>query len=487
MQLNRPPAEEERLKALRRERFQNSESEARYRTLVAERAARRRQLEEQGALSRQGALAEATKIAGTCTLMCPVFEREERELKNNIAPQEQVPGTRRADPARAVKTFHRSAAGNEEPLPEDLRTPETLLRTLDHLVGVVIAEDPALQSCHGFVRDRTRSIRQDFTIQNIRDWTTVAACERIARFHIVSLHILCGHKDFAEQQDMEQLRNTLKTLIELYDDHRRAGQRCANEAEFYAYYIVSHLRDSDAKRVAERLPAHIFTAPVVQQALRLHMLSESSGAVSTRRDPGSRLGAQNLATQFFRAVAAPDTPLLLACLAEYRFPSIRRAALKAMCDAFPYQEGKEYPVEDFAAMLAFDSADEVREFCQLFSVACNERGIKIGERTAGALVYREPDQRPQRMRPNLRAVGAKFRVSPMQAINDTLDPRLLGPSSLVLAAAARRISEPVQRPARPQPQPPIAAAAPPLRSANAFASEHGGIFGNAPSLGTATT
>ncbi|KAJ2768848.1 actin cytoskeleton and mitosis protein, partial [Coemansia nantahalensis] len=437
MQFHRPAAEEERLKALRRERFRNTEGEARYRQLVAERAARRKQLEEQGVLSRQGALAEATKILGTCTLMCPVFEREERELKNNIAPQEQAAGTRRADPARTVKTFHRSAAGNEEPLPEDLRTAETLLRTLDHLVGVVIAEDPTLQSCHGFVRDRTRSIRQDFTIQNIRDWTTVAACERIARFHIVSLHVLCGHKDFAEQQDMEQLRNTLKTLIELYDDHRRAGQRCANEAEFYAYYIVSHLRDSDAKRVAERLPAHIFTAPVVQQALRLHMLSESSGAVSTRRDPGSQFGAQNLATQFFRAVASPDTPLLLACLAEYRFPSIRRAALKAMCDAFPYQEGKEYPAEDFAAMLAFDSADEVREFCALFSVACNDRGVKIGERTAGALVYREPDQRPQRMRPNLRAVGAKFRVSPMQAIDGSLDPRLLGPSSLVLAAAGR--------------------------------------------------
>ncbi|KAJ1729150.1 actin cytoskeleton and mitosis protein, partial [Coemansia biformis] len=439
MNFNRPPEEEERLKALRRERFRNAEGEGRYQKLVAERAARRQQLEAQGVLSKQGALAEAKKIAGTCTLMCPVFEREEREVKNNIAPQELVPGTRRADPARTVKTFHRSAAGNEEPLPEDLRTPETLLRTLDHLVGVVIAEDPTLQSCHGFVRDRTRSIRQDFTIQNIRDWSTVAACERIARFHIVSLHVLCGHKDFAEQQDMEQLRNTLKTLIELYDDHRRAGKRCANEAEFYAYYVVSHLRDSDAKRVAERLPAHIFTAPVVQQALRLHMLSDSSGTITTRRDPGCQFGAQNLATQFFRAVASPDTPPLLACLAEYRFPSIRRAALKAMCDAFPYQEGKEYPIEVFGAMLAFDSTDEVREFCQLFAVTCNDRGIKLGERVAGSLVYRESDQRPQRMRPNLRVVGSKFRMSPMQAIDGTLDARLLGSGSLDRPPAAWRM------------------------------------------------
>ncbi|KAI9501674.1 SAC3/GANP/Nin1/mts3/eIF-3 p25, partial [Coemansia spiralis] len=266
--------------------------------------------------------------------MCPLFEREEREMKNSLASQELIPGTRKADPEKTVKTFHRSAAGNEEPLPEDLRTPETLLRTLDHLIDTVIAGDPTLVSCHGFVRDRTRSIRQDFTIQNIRNHFTVLACERIARFHILSLHILCGHKDFEEKQDMEQLRNTLKTLIELYDDHRKAGIGCPNEAEFYAYYIVSHLHDSDAKRVAERLPSHIFLAPIVQQALRIHMLSESSDVAINRKDPGSQFAVQNMTTQFFRAVGSNETPLLLACLAEYSFPSIRRAAVKAMNYAF---------------------------------------------------------------------------------------------------------------------------------------------------------
>ncbi|KAJ2779196.1 actin cytoskeleton and mitosis protein [Coemansia javaensis] len=505
----RSEEEEARLKALRRERFKNTEAEERYRRLVAERAVRRKQLEQQGALGRQGALAEARKIVGTCTLMCPEFEREERELKNNIAALELVPGTRRADPARTVKTFHRSAAGNEEPLPEDLRTAETLTRTLDHLVNVVIGEDPGLQRCHGFVRDRTRSIRQDFTIQNIRDQTTVAACERIARFHIVSLHVLCGNRDFAEHQDMEQLRNTLKTLIELYDDHRRAGQRCGNEAEFYAYYIAAHLHDPDAKRVAERLPAHIFTAPVVQQALRLHMLAESSGTVGVHRDPGNQFAAQNLATQFFRAVAAPETPLLLACLAEYRFPSIRRAALKAMCDAFPYQDGKEYPTEEFAAMLAFDSADEAHAFCRLFGVACTAAGVKLGERVAGALVYREPAQRPRPAAPNLRVVGSKFHMSPMQAINDPLPARFLAASlapalvaslatttTTTTAAASAPLATLTFKPPVPavaaSVSAPAASAAPaasvasPARSANAFATAfatgHGGVFGAKPPL-----
>ncbi|KAJ2642887.1 actin cytoskeleton and mitosis protein, partial [Coemansia sp. RSA 1694] len=439
MDFNRAPDEEERLKALRRERFSNAVGEQRFKQMADERAKRRLQLTSQGSLNNQSSLTEARKIArkivGTCTLMCPVFEREERELKKGLVAQEVYPGTQQADPSKTVKTFHRSAAGNEEPLPEDLRTPDTLIQTLDYLVNSIIAQDQTLQSCHSFVRDRTRSIRQDFTIQNIRDHRTIAACERIARFHIVSLHILCGHKGFAEQQDMEQLRNTLKTLIELYDDHRNAGIACPNEPEFYAYYVVSHLRDSDAKRVAERLPSRIFLAPVVQQALKLHRLSESNAVQSTRQDPGNLFAAQNLGTQFFRAVASSQTPLLLACLAEYQFPSIRRAALKAMNVAFPYQAGKEYPIDEFAAMLAFDSVDEVRAFCQLFSVSVNARGIKLGERVGKSLVFKDPDQRPQRLQRNLRVVGAKFLSTPMHAINSNLDKQFLLPASPMVSGS----------------------------------------------------
>ncbi|KAJ2847602.1 actin cytoskeleton and mitosis protein, partial [Coemansia brasiliensis] len=502
MNLDLPAHEEERLKALRRERFSNAAGEKRYKQLVEERAKRRQQLEAQGLMHKPGMQPEANKLVGTCTLMCPEFEREERQLKNSLAPQEMYPNTRQADPERTVKTFHRSAAGNEEPLPEDLRTPETLQRTMDYLVNVVIADDQELKSCHGFVRDRTRSIRQDFTIQNIRDQTTVAVCERIARFHIVSLHILCGNKDFAEHQDMEQLRNTLKTLIELYDDHRKAHVVCANEAEFYAYYIVSHLRDPDAKRVAERLPKHIFVAPVVQQALKLHMLSEAN-VVATRRDPGTQWAAQNLAVQFFRAVAAPDTPPLLACLAEYYFPSIRRAALKAMCDAFPYQEGKEYPVEEFAEMLAFDSVDQVREFCALFSVSLNQNGVKVGERVGGRIVYQEPDQKPRRTSPNLRVVGSKLHMSPMRAIDSSLEQRFLGSTgklSILKHSRPAATSGPaiqsatsltsVKKPAKivsPPKEPALKATTASAGSASAFAKDHGGLFSNKSLVATTAT
>lgn len=69
-----------------------------------------------------------------------------------------------------------------------------------------------LEKCHAFIRDRTRSIRQDFTLQNIRDITAVQVHERIARFHILCLHEMCGMDEskFSEQQETEQLRKGFK-------------------------------------------------------------------------------------------------------------------------------------------------------------------------------------------------------------------------------------------------------------------------------------
>lgn len=62
-----------------------------------------------------------------------------------------------------------------------------------------------IEASHGFIRDRTRSIRQDFSLQNIRDKSAVDAHERIARYHILCLHQLCEKEGFSVQQEKEQL------------------------------------------------------------------------------------------------------------------------------------------------------------------------------------------------------------------------------------------------------------------------------------------
>lgn len=155
------------------------------------------------------ALEEARAFRGTCQDMCPRYEREQREYQNDVKRWEINPQTRRIDVNLAVKAFHRPAAGNEQALPSDVRPPEVLQRTLDYLVRNIVSPcDPLDKDTHGFVRDRTRSIRQDFTIQNERGRVAIECHERIVRFHILSLHHMCQVDGFDAHQEMEQLRKS---------------------------------------------------------------------------------------------------------------------------------------------------------------------------------------------------------------------------------------------------------------------------------------
>jgi hypothetical protein len=130
---------------------------------------------------------------------------------NSRAAALQLEGTtNRIDHAKAVKMYHRPAAGNEQPLPSDVRTPEALRRSLDYLFTLFPSAGPpsALRPSHGFVRDRTRAIRQDFTIQSSKGAIAIECHERMARYHIHCLHALGEEEGFSVQQEMEQLRKS---------------------------------------------------------------------------------------------------------------------------------------------------------------------------------------------------------------------------------------------------------------------------------------
>lgn len=81
-------------------------------------------------------------------------------------------------------------------------------RTLDYLFNELLPVAPLFET-HGFIRDRTRAIRQDFTVQNERGLEAIECHERIARYHIMCLHDLHdkeGLGSYQEAQELEQLR-----------------------------------------------------------------------------------------------------------------------------------------------------------------------------------------------------------------------------------------------------------------------------------------
>ncbi|KAF9584023.1 hypothetical protein BGW38_007828, partial [Lunasporangiospora selenospora] len=150
-------------------------------------------------------LEDAITFVGTCMDMCPEYERHEREYQTSLEKFEKIPGTDSVNHALAVKAFARPAAGADQPLPSDVRPPHVLLKTLDYLMTEIVS-DGNLSDSHSFVRDRTRSIRQDFTLQNNRGLEAIHAHEIIARYHIMCMHQLCEDDGFSAQQEMEQLQ-----------------------------------------------------------------------------------------------------------------------------------------------------------------------------------------------------------------------------------------------------------------------------------------
>jgi hypothetical protein len=71
-------------------------------------------------------LEDAIDFRGTCQDKCPQFEMLEREIQNGLDALE-MDEQGNVDPEKAVKAYRRSAAGNEQPLPSDVRSPNALI------------------------------------------------------------------------------------------------------------------------------------------------------------------------------------------------------------------------------------------------------------------------------------------------------------------------------------------------------------------------
>ncbi|TIA92737.1 hypothetical protein E3P99_00468 [Wallemia hederae] len=309
-------------------------------------------------------LSDAITLRGTCESMCPEFERVEREYqlsldKYEAITDEQGKPTRFADAARTVKTFHRPAAGDEASLPSDVRPPAVLRMTLDYLFHTILARDTDLHDSHHFVRDRTRSIRQDFTLQHIRNDVAIECHERIARYHILCLHELCDRTGWSDQQEIEQLSKVLLSLTEFYDDWRSAtGEILPNEAEFRAYHLLIHLRDSSTAAAAERLPMELYLSQPIQLALKFHALARRSNEALLRGRPHNTVSSPNAYSRFFKLIQSSKTPFLMACLLETSFSQIRRGAFKAMRIAYP-SKYRPFPVADLVKVLGCDDGEQV--------------------------------------------------------------------------------------------------------------------------------
>ncbi|KAK4645622.1 actin cytoskeleton and mitosis protein [Podospora bellae-mahoneyi] len=321
-------------------------------------------------------LEDALPFKGICEDMCPEFEQVSRIAEYDVKTEEK---DERGwpDTAKMVKKFGRSAAGQDAPLPMDVRSVAALRRSTDYLFNELLQSENNLASMHNYLRDRTRAVRKDFTFHSKKtneEMKELVYCfETITRFHATALHLLCrkGHsyESFDSRQEIEQLGRTLLSLIEAYDKCRKKGVVCENEPEFRAYYLLLNAHDpSIMKRILTWGKEYWFQSEEVQTALALIQvmddIRETKGPLKPKRPV--TLSDTSFAN-FFAIVEDSRTSYTMACIAEVHFTWVRQNILKNFVRG--YSRHRDAPRTITAAnlnkLLRFDTDEEAVEFIEL--------------------------------------------------------------------------------------------------------------------------
>lgn len=342
-------------------------------------------------------LNQAITPVGTCTSMCPEYERVERIVQKMVDKSEKFlhPSTGKLQnmETKMLKRFRRSAAGYDEQLPSDIRTPQTLLQTTNYLIRHVIGGDEPLGLIHKFAWDRTRSIRNDLSVQQLTQENhvrmAVTCLERIARFHILSLHLLsspANEEPFDHHQEREQLNNTMLSLMYYYDDNR-GRISFPNEDEFRAYYIIFSIHDQrpDLESRVQKWPSELRRSPRVQAALEMFAAAgntwEYQGTLDAKRPNAI---AQGFYTRFFSLIDSPTVSYLTACVAEIYFNHMRQTAIRSIWKAYcrsplsQQHRNEEWTIDELTTALYFDNNDQTMKFCQ-------QQDLELKENTNGEL------------------------------------------------------------------------------------------------------
>lgn len=332
-------------------------------------------------------LSEAIDFKGTCEDMCPEFEKITRIVEHDVqgAEKEMAPdGSMWPAPHKMVKALARSAAGQDAPLPMDVRSPAALRRTLDYLLHTVLGNDGDLPTVHGFLWDRTRAIRRDFVFQSSMSPTEVSdqvyCLERITRFHVIALHQMSREEvvaeDFSEQQEVEQLGKALLSLIHAYEDCQAQGIPCENEAEFRAYYVLFNSHNSAILETVQDWGWKFWgESDQIRTAVSLIEALQNIWDTRGPLKPHSATDiAQNGFSKFFSIVADRKVSYTMACFAEIHFNSVRKSALKTILASYRKQrdQTKDWTLVKLNAYLRFDDEEDIIEFGEAYGLQFEE-------------------------------------------------------------------------------------------------------------------
>uniref|UniRef100_A0A0E0D0L2 SAC3/GANP/THP3 conserved domain-containing protein n=1 Tax=Oryza meridionalis TaxID=40149 RepID=A0A0E0D0L2_9ORYZ len=226
---------------------------------------------------------DAPPIVGSCPDMCPARERAQRERLRDLAVFERVGGDpARTSPSLAVKKIKASNVQKQIMLfrhylfsmslllgglkdfmnrvcfkrirtisstsvqASDIRPLQVLRETMDYLLHLLDSSEHQFEIVHDFIFDRTRSVRQDLSIQNIVNAQAIQIYEDVIKFHILSHQRLSRSSQDSDVSslcylNMEQLMKCLLSLFDMYDVIHKNNSQSSKETEYYSFYVLLHL------------------------------------------------------------------------------------------------------------------------------------------------------------------------------------------------------------------------------------------------------
>lgn len=327
-------------------------------------------------------LSEAIDFKGTCEKMCPDWEKVDRiisarydEAEKAILPDGSL--DRFPSPEKMVKALARSAAGQEAPLPDEVRSAAALRRTVDYLFNTVLGNSD-LPTVYTFLWDRTRAVRRDFVFHSFMSKDElvdqVYCLEQIVRFHVIAAHQMS--KDginvtgFSEQQELEQLGKSLLSLIHAYEDCSAQNIVCENETEFRAYHILWGARSNPSilEEVQDWGWKFWGESEEIQLAVSLVEALQTPWDTLPLKPRAETDIAHNAFVRFFSIVEDSKVSYTMACFAETFFNHVRFSILRTLRKSYR-RPGNQAQTMDWTTTklneyLRFDDEDDVIPFCE---------------------------------------------------------------------------------------------------------------------------
>ncbi|QRW22820.1 SAC3/GANP domain protein associated with nuclear localization of protein [Rhizoctonia solani] len=425
------------------EGVEHVDEEARLTELIQLRAQERKEAEQQGVLSTgKTRLEEAKDLVGICPGMISEYQYLWRKLRyNNIHSLEKdehgVPQW-----YLTIKDYARSAAGNEQELPSDVRPPDVLLRTTDYLLSHLLSTHPFTAVNQAFIRDRARAIVKDFTMQHVRNAPAIEAHERIVRMAAISMHVFRDQRQpdgpFDHDGERKQFVNALSSLTQFYTDSRTPTlpktfisptHTSPNEPELQSYWHAFSIRKpptlhglpidvtthplftltrnmiklwdqstrlikevegmllSPSERAAkERAEAnkgvHRFKRPVTPDPAEAALVEGDEGWKPQRFDYPPTFAFPALA--LLRVIADPGVPWVLAAVFEASALDELRA--RALWEIWQVRRGGDVTVLELVEQLGFDTPEDVRTLVDAIAEASGRNVRRLRPKGAGAEV-----------------------------------------------------------------------------------------------------